>query len=83
MDGFNEQDVYSFVTDVVGNFSTGSVEHQLLLGTSLARIDLIRSESSRGTAAPLDLFNPVYGQSPLTLPVQLFDSTSVSDLLGV
>ncbi|AFZ30313.1 TonB-dependent siderophore receptor [Gloeocapsa sp. PCC 7428] len=79
---FNELDIYSFVTDIVGKFSTGSVEHQLLLGTTLARIDFIRAEGSGGTAPPLDLFNPVYGQ-PLTPPVQFYDSTSVSDSLGV
>ncbi|PIG93429.1 TonB-dependent siderophore receptor [Gloeocapsopsis sp. IPPAS B-1203] len=79
---FNEQDIYSFATDIVGKFSTGSVEHQLLLGTTLARIDYIRSEGSSGTAPPLDLFNPVYGQ-PLTPPVEFYDSTSVSDSLGI
>lgn len=83
LNGPYEQDIYSFVTDIVGRFSTGSVEHQLLLGTTLARIDLIKAGSSDGTAAPLNLFNPVYGQSPLTPSVQTFDSTSVSDSLGV
>lgn len=79
---FNEQDIYSFATDIVGGFSTGSIEHQLLLGITLAKIDYIRSEGSSGTAPPLDLFNPVYGQ-PLTPPVQFYDSTSVSDSLGL
>ncbi len=53
---------YSLQTDVLGNFFTGSVEHNLLIGLDLRR------ETSSGTqrqlpgglTPSLDIFNPVY-----------------------
>ncbi|MBE9114108.1 TonB-dependent siderophore receptor, partial [Nodosilinea sp. LEGE 07298] len=55
-------EVYSLQTDVLGNFSTGSVEHNLLIGLDLRR------QTSGGTqrrlpgglTPDLDIFNPVY-----------------------
>ncbi|WP_035984424.1 TonB-dependent siderophore receptor [Leptolyngbya sp. KIOST-1] len=55
-------EVYSLQTDVLGNFSTGSVEHDLLIGLDLRR------QTSGGTqrrlpgglTPSLDIFNPVY-----------------------
>ncbi|MEH2404053.1 TonB-dependent receptor plug domain-containing protein [Nostoc sp.] len=50
---------YNLATDIIGKFSTGSIQHQLVFGFDLSRID---SEYSviRNNAAPIDLFNPVY-----------------------
>jgi iron complex outermembrane receptor protein len=59
-------EVYSLQTDVQGNFFTGSVEHNLLIGLDLRR------ETSGGTqrrlpgglTPDLDIFNPVYNAVP-------------------
>ncbi|MEH2084035.1 MAG: hypothetical protein V7K89_29915 [Nostoc sp.] len=48
-------------TYVVGQFATGSIRHQLVTGISLTRQESGFSGFS-GQAAPIDLFNPVYGQ---------------------
>lgn len=48
-------------TYVVGEFSTGSIRHQLVTGISLTRQETDLTGFSR-EAAPIDLFNPVYGQ---------------------
>ncbi|WP_334976782.1 TonB-dependent siderophore receptor [Nostoc sp.] len=57
---------YSLQTDLIGNFNTGSVQHQVLLGLEwnkdLEGFDFLRSSAS--VTPSIDLFNPVYGASP-------------------
>ena len=59
------EDSYSLQTNMVGNFNTGGIKHTLLFG-----VDFNRNEESIITLAdfenfsPLDIFNPVYGQTP-------------------
>jgi iron complex outermembrane recepter protein len=57
---------YAMATNLIGKFSTGSIQHQLLFGFDLNRFD---NETPLGSpefeAEPLDIFNPVYGR-PLT-----------------
>ncbi|MDF5706212.1 MAG: TonB-dependent siderophore receptor [Nostoc sp. S4] len=57
---------YSLQTDLIGNFNTGSVQHQVLLGLEwnkdLQGFDYLRSTTS--LTPSIDLFNPVYGASP-------------------
>lgn len=86
---------YALQTNVVGEFTTGSVEHTLLFG-----IDLFRSTRDfdnrfsaeledplvRGGAPPQDIFNPEYGLVPRPgrdeLPIRfLLDSRT--DTLGI
>ncbi|MBW4594757.1 MAG: TonB-dependent siderophore receptor [Brasilonema angustatum HA4187-MV1] len=56
---------YSLQTDLIGNFNTGSVQHQVLLGLewnkNLQGFDYLRSSAS--VTPSIDLFNPVYGVS--------------------
>jgi iron complex outermembrane receptor protein len=81
---FIDNDVYSFATDIVGKFQTGSIQHQLLFGASYSIYQLLRSKADGGLLANLDIFNPVYGQPPRT-PVGSFfrfDSSAESNLLG-
>ncbi|MBP0020470.1 MAG: TonB-dependent siderophore receptor [Cyanobacteria bacterium SBLK] len=60
-----ENENYAFLTNIQGEFNTGSVRHHLLFGVDLNQSrDLL---SSRGNFTPffgLDVFNPVYGQLP-------------------
>ncbi|MCC5666142.1 TonB-dependent siderophore receptor [Nostoc sp. CHAB 5784] len=68
-------------TYVVGEFSTGSIRHQVVTGINLTRSEL-DSAGFSGQAAPIDLFNPVYGQ-PLGDVTFRNDSFSRTDALGI
>ncbi|WP_254625615.1 TonB-dependent siderophore receptor [Nostoc sp. TCL240-02] len=61
---------YSWQTDLIGKFNTGSIAHQLLLGFELRRNTDINPNFFGGDIAPIDIFNPVYGARP-TGPVVL------------
>lgn len=49
---------------IVNNFSTGSIEHRLLVGFNYTRTDQESNEgpNSRLNLAPIDIFDPVYNQ---------------------
>ncbi|MEO0376164.1 MAG: TonB-dependent siderophore receptor [Cyanobacteria bacterium P01_A01_bin.17] len=84
-----EAENFALQTNVVGEVSTGPVEHKLLFGVdlnrssdnfnSLTRIDL-------ANPLPLDIFAPVFGASPRpdfdTLPI-LTDQSTETDRFGV
>jgi iron complex outermembrane receptor protein len=74
-------DAYSLTAEVIGRFLTGSIEHQLVLGTALSRFNYL-SFGGTASASSLDLFNPVYGQPRETVPTT-FDSGLLSDTLGI
>lgn len=63
---FAERDLltndYTFQTNVVGEFETGSVQHQLLAGIDLNfnRLDEL-TKFDTSTPTPLNIFDPVYG----------------------
>ncbi|UBF26362.1 TonB-dependent siderophore receptor [Kovacikia minuta CCNUW1] len=62
-DGQNEN--FSLLTNLLGEFTTGSVKHVLLFGVDLNRSqDRIFSVGDFLTFLPLNIFNPVYGQPP-------------------
>ncbi|WP_342597260.1 TonB-dependent siderophore receptor [Cyanobacterium aponinum UTEX 3222] len=67
-------------TNIVGKFATGSVKHQLLFGFDLGR-QTIDSNGVDREVAPLDLFNPVYNDSPGAITFEYNDNT-VTDELG-
>ncbi|MEO0767841.1 MAG: TonB-dependent siderophore receptor, partial [Cyanobacteria bacterium J06649_4] len=71
---------YTLDTYVTGEFSTGSIEHQLVAGFELARSET-NTNGIFGDAGPLDLFDPVYGQ-PLGSGT-LFNSLQTNDSLGI
>lgn len=73
---------YNFTADLIGKFSTGSIQHQLLFGVDLSRLDTLESSQDFGTAPSLDLFNPVYGK-PLGRATPGFSTPSSTDALGV
>ena len=81
-----DQDVFELQTNVVGEFSTGSIEHTLLFG-----VDLFRRENPRfdtiGLPSPdiINIFDPVYNDSrpdPAANPV-FIDNETRTDALGV
>ena len=71
---------YTLDTYITGEFSTGSIEHQLVAGFELARAQT-DTNGILGDAGPLDLFDPVYGQ-PLGAGVPI-QSLVTSDSLGI
>jgi iron complex outermembrane receptor protein len=75
-DSFLTSDTY-----VVGQFSTGSIRHQVVTGINLTRTDSGISGVNR-RADPIDLFNPVYGQ-PLGDVTFRLDEFSRNDALGI
>ncbi|MGJ5632816.1 TonB-dependent siderophore receptor [Nostoc sp. CALU 1950] len=58
----NEFTSFTLTTNVVGKFSTGSIQHQLLFGVDLNRSIGAVPRTASGDAAPIDIFNPIYGQ---------------------
>jgi iron complex outermembrane recepter protein len=75
-------DEYIITTDLIGRFSTGSIEHQVLFGVDLNRI----SNASLGilrTASPIDLFDPEYDQSRGSILDLSFDNNLIRDSLGI
>lgn len=80
---------YTFQTSLLGEFETGPVEHELLVGLDLNRDrgnfnTKIRLDPE--TPLLLDIFNPVYGQANRpdsdTLPL-IIDQLSETNRLGV
>jgi iron complex outermembrane recepter protein len=61
-----DQNTYTFQTDIIGRFKTGSIQHQLLFGINLQR-QTFDDYQLYATAPSLDLFNPVYGASTPTV----------------
>jgi iron complex outermembrane recepter protein len=73
---------YNLATNVVGKFSTGSIQHQLLFGIDLNSYENLVPSFRSATAAPLDIFNPVYSRSPDALGED-FGNTTITNSLGV
>ncbi|MBW4619671.1 MAG: TonB-dependent siderophore receptor [Cyanosarcina radialis HA8281-LM2] len=57
----NFLDSYQLDNYVVGKFSTGSIQHQLVAGFNLYREDLRYTDGLEGLLPAIDVFNPVYG----------------------
>jgi iron complex outermembrane recepter protein len=78
-----EAQAYNLITNVVGKFSTGSIQHQLLLGVDLSRFYSrgIQEASFQGTQ--IDLFNPVYSAEILEQTDPPSDTTILTDSIGI
>lgn len=72
---------YRLTTNAIGKFTTGAIEHQLLFGIDLGRLNNTLKFTSR-TGAPIDLFNPIYGQAAGAVTFEL-DTNTVTDELGI
>ncbi|MEM0980279.1 MAG: TonB-dependent siderophore receptor, partial [Cyanobacteria bacterium P01_H01_bin.58] len=75
---------YELQTNVVGQFSTGSIEHTLLAGVDLYRRVNPLFGTSNLVLQPQNIFNPVYGTFPdLSTTPLLGDFTTQIDALGL
>ncbi len=82
-EAFGGSENYTLQTDLLGKVRTGIVQHDLLLGVELARNN---NETTflLGEAASLDIFNPVYGNSPNPDELELeVGDRSTDDTIGV
>ncbi|MBW4693417.1 MAG: TonB-dependent siderophore receptor [Lyngbya sp. HA4199-MV5] len=79
--GSTHVDNYALQTDLIGDFNTGSVAHQLLAGLELRR----RNQADNGIEGvyegSLDIFNPVYGLPRIPDPDVFFEQTN--DTIGI
>jgi iron complex outermembrane receptor protein len=73
--------IYDLIVNVTGEFSTGSVDHQLVFGVDLGRLDF-KFNGSAGPAASIDLFNPVYGRPRGSL-TPAGDDNTITNTLGI
>ena len=73
---------YNLATNVVGNFSTGSIQHELLFGVDLNSFENKTSSFRGANAAPIDIFEPVYGRTPEPLGPE-FSDTTITRSLGI
>lgn len=80
-----DQETYTLQTDVLGEFQTGIVGHDLLLGVELERNISSQAEFlNRDESFPIDVFDPEYGNIPDDLEIPLlFDGTTTSNTIGV
>nr|WP_199316582.1 TonB-dependent siderophore receptor [Chroococcidiopsis sp. [FACHB-1243]] len=61
IDGSEYDDVYSWQTDLMAKFNTGSVQHQLLLGLELSQRNN-GYENIEAGGTNINVFDPVYGE---------------------
>ncbi|HYX15554.1 MAG TPA: TonB-dependent siderophore receptor [Nostoc sp.] len=60
-----ENTIYALTTNVVGKFSTGSIQHQLLFGVDFNSLENSSPIYAEREANPIDIFDPVYGQAKI------------------
>jgi iron complex outermembrane recepter protein len=82
-------ETYSLLTDIVGKFNTGSIEHTLLFGLDLARQNSDGSQRRLpgGLTPSINIFNPVYNVIPRPAVSEFTnvvrDGKSTTDSLGL
>ncbi len=82
-EGSSENRNYAMSTNLIGKFATGSIQHQLLFGFDLNRFDNENPVVTEFEAAPIDIFNPVYGQPPGTTVLSQFGVRQQTNALGI
>lgn len=73
---------YNLTTNVVGKFSTGSIQHHLLFGVDLNSYENKVPSFRSAVAATLNIFDPIYGQPRGELGDE-FSNTTVTNSLGI
>lgn len=78
-----ENQNYTLTTNLVGKFSTGSIQHQLLFGIDWNRLENFSPRYIERQAEPIDIFNPVYGQPLGEITFDEFSDNSQTNSLGI
>lgn len=78
------REAYTLQTELVGQFNTGSILHQPLLGVELRRQTTF-NRSLEVLAPPLDIFNPDYDVPlpDLSVPDFIFEGSTRTNTLGI
>ncbi|NEU76145.1 TonB-dependent receptor [Hassallia byssoidea VB512170] len=76
---------YALTANVVGKFSTGSIQHQLLFGVDFNSLENLSPIYAEREANPIDIFNPVYGQAKIPGAAVTFESSdrALTNSLGI
>ncbi|MHC0062064.1 TonB-dependent siderophore receptor [Nostoc sp. UIC 10890] len=74
---------YTLATNVIGKFSTGSIEHQLLFGVDLNRTTNATLRFLLRQTPTIDIFNPVYGQPLGDITFGDFSDRNITESLGI
>jgi iron complex outermembrane recepter protein len=73
--------IFDFFTNIVGKFSTGGIDHQLLFGVDLRKYNSSGLTLSTSRATPIDIFNPVYNSQQFDVIERPFnDETSINSI---
>ncbi|MGG6294873.1 TonB-dependent siderophore receptor [Leptolyngbya sp. AN02str] len=73
------QENFSLQTEVIGEFSTGSINHNLLFGVEYARYRFAYDFFSAPLGS-IDIFNPVYGARPGAYSPSFFDEYGTENI---
>jgi iron complex outermembrane receptor protein len=74
---------FDLVTNVVGRFSTGDIQHQLLLGADLRRVENTSFGNGAFRGRPIDIFDPVYSSERFEQFYPPYDNVGLADSLGI
>lgn len=69
---------HNLILDLNGEFTTGRVEHQFIVGTDFSTNDVYRPTQIYGIS-PVDIFNPVYTPVDLNISPRLRDRTTYQE----
>ncbi|MGJ5676041.1 MAG: TonB-dependent siderophore receptor [Nostochopsis sp.] len=75
-----ENENYALTTNLIGKFSTGSIQHQLLFGIDLNRFENFTPKYIERQAASIDIFDPIYGQAPGEITYENSDRYTTNSL---
>jgi iron complex outermembrane recepter protein len=76
--GPGHADNYALQTDLIGDFKTGSIAHQLLLGLEWRKRDQADQGIGGAYQGTFDIFNPVYGLPLIPNPNSFFEQTTTT-----
>ena len=71
-------DNYALQTDLIGDFKTGSIAHQLLLGLEWRKRYQADQGIGGGYEGSFDIFNPAYGLPRIPNPNSFFEQTTTT-----
>jgi len=70
-------------TDLLAAFATAGIKHDLLAGVDFSRDETGGLNGSNPTNVPINIFDPVYGATPLEITSLARDDRNTTDGLGV
>lgn len=88
-DALEDNETYALYTNIQGEFSTGPIEHTLLFGVDLARLEqntVVRFSTDPAFLSPLNIFDPDYstGPTPEAEDIPIFaDNDLTANRLGI